>query len=168
MTNHNTINYNFLRQNQIIPIRTRTTCFYNSLFPTTIRDWNNLPLVVSSAISVTCFKNALNKTDEVNTSKIPYSLGHSYEETLHTRLRLGLCVLNKHLYNYNLCLSKCCDHCDGNKIEDAEHYLLKCSRYTTPRITLLLNVKHIICPDINITLLRDLCPTYLTNSYCGK
>jgi predicted nucleic acid-binding Zn ribbon protein len=68
-------------------------------------------------------------------------------------------VLNKHLYNYNLCLSKLCDHCDGNKIEDAEHYLLKCSRYTTPRITLLLNVKLIICPDINITLLRDLCPT---------
>jgi hypothetical protein len=27
--------------------------------------------VASSAISVTCFKNALNKTDEVNTSKKP-------------------------------------------------------------------------------------------------
>ena len=103
--------------------------------------------------------NALNKTDEVNTSNIPYSLGLNYEKILHTRLHLGLCVLNKHLYSYNLCLSKFCDHCDGNKIEDAEHYLLKCSRYTTPRITLLLNVKLIICPDINITLLRDLCPT---------
>jgi hypothetical protein len=79
MTNHNTLNYNFLRQNQIIPIRTRTTCFYNSFFPATIRDWSNLLLVVSSAISVTCFKNALNKTDEVNTSKIPYSLGLNYE-----------------------------------------------------------------------------------------
>ena len=69
MTNHNTLNYNFWRQNQIIPIRTRTTCFYNSFFPVSIRDWNNLLLVVSAAISVTCFKNALNKTDEVNTSK---------------------------------------------------------------------------------------------------
>ena len=69
MTNHNTLNYNFQRQNQIIPIRTRTTCFYNSFFPATKRNWNNLPLVVSSAISVTCFKNALNKTDEANTSK---------------------------------------------------------------------------------------------------
>ena len=71
MTNHNTLNYNFRRQNQIIPIRTRTTCFYNSFFPATIQDWNNLPSVASSAISVTCFKNALNKTDEVNTSKKP-------------------------------------------------------------------------------------------------
>jgi hypothetical protein len=35
MTNHNTLNYNFWRQNQIIPIRTRTTCFYNSFFPAT-------------------------------------------------------------------------------------------------------------------------------------
>ena len=91
-----------------------------------------------------------------------YSLGHSYEEILHTRLRLGLSGLNKRLFSYNLCLNKFCDHCDGSKIEDTEHYLLKCSRYTTPRITLLLNVKHIICPDINITLLRDLCSTYLT------
>ena len=122
-------------------------------------------MVVSSDISVTCFKNALNKTDEVNTSKELYSLGLNYEKILHTRLRLGLLGLNKHLYSYNLCLSKFCDHCDGNKIEDTKHYLLKCSRYTTPRITLLLNVKHIICPDINIPLLRDLCPTYLTNSY---
>ena len=139
MTNHNTLNYNFRRQNQIIPIRTRTTCFYNSFFSVTIRDWNNLPSVVSSAISVTCFKNALNKTGEANTSKTLYS-----------------CGLNKHLFSYNLCLRKFCDHCYGNKIEDTAHYLLKCSRYTTPRFTLLLNVKHIICPDINKTLLRDL------------
>jgi hypothetical protein len=81
---------------------------------------------------------------------------------LHTRPHLGLSGLNKHLFSYNLCLSKFCHHCDGNKIEDTEHYLLKCSRYTTPRMTLLLNVKHIICPDINITLLQDLSPTYLT------
>ena len=48
-------------------------------------------------------------------------------------------------------MSKFCDHCDSSKIEYTEHYLLKCSR---PRITLLLNVKHSICPD--------LFPTYLT------
>ena len=91
-----------------------------------------------------------------------YSLGHSYEKILHTRLRPGLSGLNKHLFSYNLCLSKFCDHCDGNKIEDTEHYLLKCSRYTTHIITLLLIVKHIICPNISITLLWDICPTYLT------
>ena len=119
--------------------------------------------MVSSAISDTCFKNALNKIDEVNTSKKKlYWLGHSYEKILHTRLRLGLSGLNKHLFSYNLCLRKFCDHCYGNKIEDTAHYLLKCSRYTTTRFTLLLNVKHIICPDINITLLRDLFPTCLT------
>jgi hypothetical protein len=65
------------------------------------------------------------------------------------------CHILRRTLSYNLCLSKFCDHCDGNKIEDTEYYLLKCSGYTTPRITLLLNVKH-ICPGINITLLRDL------------
>jgi len=67
------------------------------------------------------------------------------------------------LNSYNLCLSKFCDHCDGNKIEDTEHYLLKCSGYTTPRITLLLNVKHIY-PGINITLLRDLAKIIIEGS----
>jgi hypothetical protein len=33
-----------------------------------------------------------------------YSLGHSYEKILHTRLRLGLSRLSKHLFSYNLCL----------------------------------------------------------------
>jgi len=51
--------------------------------------------VVSSAISVTRFKNALNKADEANTSKKLYSLGHSYEKIVHTKLRLGPSGLKK-------------------------------------------------------------------------
>lgn len=28
--------------------------------------------------------------------------------------------------------------------------------------TLLLGIKHILCPELNITLLRDLCPAHLS------
>jgi len=42
------------------------------------------------------------------------------------------------------------------------HYLLHCNRYTVSRTTLLLGIEHILCPELNITLLRDLCPTHLS------
>jgi hypothetical protein len=52
--------------------------------------------------------------------------------------------------------------CNGNQTETTEHYLLQCNRYTISRTTLLLGIKHILCPELNITLLRDLCPTHLS------
>ena len=80
----------------------------------------------------------------------------------HTRLGLGLSSLNEHLFKYNLCLSKFCEQCSGNHTETTELYLLHCNRYTVSRSTLLLGIKHILCPALNITLLRDLCPTHLS------
>jgi len=50
---------------------------------------------------------------------------------------------------------------NGNHTETTEHYLLHCNRYTVSRTTLLLGIKHILCPELNITLLRDICPTHL-------
>ena len=91
-----------------------------------------------------------------------YSVGHGYEQITHTRLRLGLSSLNEHLFKYNLCLSKCCEQCSGNHTETTELYLPHCNRYSVSRSTLLLGIKHILCPVLNITLLRDLCPTHLS------
>ena len=81
----------------------------------------------------------------------------------HTRLRPGLSSLNEHLFKYNLSLSKFCEQCNRNHTETTEHYLPHCNRYTVSRTTLLLGIKHILCPELNITLLRDLCPTHLSN-----
>ena len=42
LINHNTNNYNFRRQNYILPPQSRTATFSSSFFPATIRDWNAL------------------------------------------------------------------------------------------------------------------------------
>jgi hypothetical protein len=91
-----------------------------------------------------------------------YSIEYGYEKITHTRLRLGLSSLNEHLFKYNLCLRTFCEQCSGNHTETTKLYLLHCNRYTAPRSTLLLGIRHILCPELNITLLRDLCPTHLS------
>ncbi len=161
MLSHNTQNYNLRRNHQVLPLRSRTAFFHNSFLLSSIRDWNSLPFDIVTANSIHIFKNKLKKTEEVSTKRV-YSLGHGYSKTIHTRLRLGLSGLNSHLFKYNLSHNKYCNFCPGNRVENSEHYLLKCDQYTNARTFLLLEVKRIICPDINISLLRDLCPTYLT------
>lgn len=160
LTNHNTQNYDLRRHSQLIPLRARTVSFYNSFLLATIRDWNSIPPEIASAKSVSILKTSLKKLYGA-TTKFVYSLGNGYEKIIHTRLRLQLSGLNQHLFKYNLSLNKFCNQCAGNHIETTEHYLLRCDRYTNSRISLLLGLKNILCPDLNITLLRDLCPTYL-------
>ena len=161
LSSQNTQHYGLRRPSQLIPIRARTAIYYNSFLPATIRDWNSLSKGVLSARSVPCFKKLLQHMDGQKTNPV-YSLGHGYAKITHTRLRLGLSSLNEHLFKYNLSLNKFCEQCNGNHTETTEHYLLHCNRYIVSRTTLLLDIKHILCPELNITLLRDLCPTHLS------
>ena len=108
-----------------------------------------------------CFEKLLQQTDGKKTNHV-YSLGHGYEKNTHTKLRLGLSSLNEHLFKYNLSLKKFCEHGNGNHTKTTEHYLLHCNRCTVSRTTLLLGIKRILCPCLNITLLRDLCPIHLS------
>ncbi|VDI74910.1 Hypothetical predicted protein [Mytilus galloprovincialis] len=158
---HNTENYNLRRHANLIPIRSRTVAYYNSFLLATIRDWNSLSAELITATSLASFKRLLKKNSNLCSKKI-YSRGHGYEKKIHARLRLGLSALNDHLYKYNLTLNRFCDFCPGNCIENTEHYLIHCARYTNYRITLLLGIKNLLCPDINIAMLRDLCPNYLS------
>ncbi|CAC5380462.1 unnamed protein product [Mytilus coruscus] len=158
---HNTANYNLRRHANLIPIRSRTVAYYNSFLLATIRDLNSLSAELMSATSLASFKRLLKKNLNLCSKKI-YSRGHGYEKKIHTRLRLWLSALNDHLYKYDLTLNRFCDFCPGNRIESTGHYLIHCARYTNYRITLLLGIKNLICPDINIAMLRDLCSNYLS------
>jgi hypothetical protein len=90
------------RPSQLIPIRARTTTYYNSFLPATIRD-------VLSARSVPCFKTLLQQTDGQKANPV-YSLEYGYENITDTRLRLGLSSLNEHLLK-----------CNGNHTETTQH-----------------------------------------------
>lgn len=50
----------------------------------------------------------------------------------------------------------------------ADHYLLRCSRFEIHRIALLLNLQYIICPGINVMMLRDLCVQYIKQNIYGN
>ena len=52
--------------------------------------------------------------------------------------------------------------CNGNDTETTEHHLLHCSQSTVSRTTMLLSINRILCPELNITLSRDISPTYLS------
>jgi hypothetical protein len=64
LSSHNTQNYDLRRPSQLILIRAKTTIYYNSFLPATIRDWNSLPKGVLSARSVPCSKTLFQQTED--------------------------------------------------------------------------------------------------------
>jgi hypothetical protein len=64
----------------------------------------------------------LQQTDGQRTNPV-YSLGHSHEQNIHTRLRLGLSSLSEHVFKYNLPLYKFCQQCTGNHTGATEYYI---------------------------------------------
>ena len=162
LRSHNVNNYNLRRDNQLIQPQARTNYFSNSFFPSTIRDWNSLPQNTTSVLSVNLFKKSLKSAEGLEINKNPlFSVGHRTGKTIHTRLRLGLSGLNDHLFKYNLSRSRFCEHCHSNSIENSEHYFLFCDRFSHIRDYLLTTVKNIICPNINVNLLLNLCPAHI-------
>ena len=52
--------YNFRNQNNIQSIATRTNYYFNSFLPSTIREWNSIPLDTRNSGSIETFKRKLN------------------------------------------------------------------------------------------------------------
>jgi len=71
-----------------------------------------------------------------------------------------LSILNEHIFKYNRTHSKFWDQCNKNHTETNKHCLLHCNQCTVSRTTLLLGIKHILCPDLNISPLQGLCPIH--------
>lgn len=125
------------RDNYIIPA-SRTASYYNSYFPTTLRDWNLLDQNLRSASSLNIFRKTINNNlreisvppkyfSNIQTSR----LGQIY----HARLRLECSSLNYHLYSKNIIDSPLCT-C-GN-VENTFHYLMICPKYRYIRERYLL------------------------------
>ena len=116
LVNHNTENYDFRRKDFVLPLYTRAVKQQSSYFPATIRDYNVLPSFIKDSNSLNNFKDLVcQHLNEFNRKKI-YS-----RKINHTRLRLGLSGLNKHLYSYNLIPSRLCKKRSHSKPETSEH-----------------------------------------------
>ena len=92
----NASRYNLRNSNKTQTIASRTTLFYNSCLPSTIRDWNRLNPDIRNASTLDAFKHKLKQ----NLPVIPkhYYSGIRKYQILHTRIRTGCSLLKNDLF----------------------------------------------------------------------
>ena len=125
----------------------RSQLYYNSFLPSTIRDWNNLPIETRNLTSIASFKQKLN----ANIITLPkyYFEGKRIGQIHHARLRTNCSSLNYHLFSKNIVDDPLC-LCGA--IEDSKHFLLTCDRYRDLRQVLLDNILPFCEPTLDTLL----------------
>ena len=143
--------YNLRNANDIRTINTRTTKYYNSFLPSTIREWNTLPEEQRTSATPLSFKAQINQ----HSTRIPkyYNSGDRQSQILHTRLRTKCSCLNYDIYLRNLRDSPLCSCGD---IETSEHYFLQCCRYHLQRHEMLSNISQLCHVSIDVLLFGDI------------
>ena len=111
--------YNLRNSNNIQNVPARSNYYYNSFLPSTIRDWNSLPLDTRNSESLASFKRKLNS--RITRTFVPkfYYTGNRKLQVLLTRLRTNCSSLNHDLFLKNITDSPLC-RCGG--IENVEHF----------------------------------------------
>lgn len=129
--------YNLRNSNDTIGISARTSLYFSSFFPSSIREWNNLPLNIRNLPTLSMFKNYLSR-DKKTTPKYFY-FGDRKLQILHTRLRTKCSSLNYHLFLKNISPSPLCE---CGQMETNFHYFFECNRFRTCREKLLGNLNN--------------------------
>lgn len=150
--------YNLRNSNDLQTIDARTTLYYNSFLPSSVRAWNNLPLEVKQAESANSFKYLLNKDKEL----VPkhYYVGTRNAQILHARLRTNCSSLNLDLFLKNISDSPLC-RCGS--VENTQHFFFHCRRYQFQRLELLNSISQYHIPSLQLLLYGDSSLSYETN-----
>ena len=137
--------YNLRNSTDIPLIHCKTSLYYNSLIPSSIRAWNSLAPTLQSADSVQQFKRLL-----CNTPKLPmyFNTGPRHLQIIHTRLRLGCSSLNYDLFRKNIVPSQAC-LC--GEVESVRHFMLTCPLFNIHGTHMLTTI-HSLVPGTAITL----------------
>ena len=122
--------YRLRNSNDIRTIHANTNLYYNSFYPSTIRDWNNLPQEIKQSTSVASFKYQLNKATQRRAPPKFFSAGSRLGQILHARIRMACSSLNSDLYRKNIVPSPSCA-CGG--FESAYHFFFICPKYNATR-----------------------------------
>ena len=127
----NAISHHNLRSsNDIHTIRSNTSLYHNSFLPSTLRQWNSLPVEVRQLITLSSFKTFLKK--DLQSVPTYYYCGSRKAQILYARLRTGCSSLNMDLFHKNIPESPLC-RCGS--IEYTQHYFFHCKFYQGPRNT---------------------------------
>ena len=99
-------------------------------------EWNKLDVQIRRSESFLSFKNSLLKIGQP-TAKPTYNIHNPIGLKFLTRLRLGLCHLNKHKFKHNFqdCVNPLCS-C-SLEIKSLSLFFLDCHHFTNTRATLL-------------------------------
>ena len=142
--------YNLRNAQDIRNIRSRTSLYYNSFLPSTLRQWNNLSTETRQSNSLNSFKCILKK-DKPSVPRY-YYFGSRKAQSLHTRLRTGCSSLNLDLFLKNISESPMCS---CGSIEDTQHFFFHCNLYLRQRRLLLNSVSNYCTPTLHILLHGD-------------
>ena len=146
--------------------KSRITCFKRSFLPSSIKEWNQIPIEIRNSPTLQNFKTKITKVFYSEKNKL-FSSCTGPNGINHSRLRMGLSALNSHRHNYSLINYKNCVYCNAPK-EDALHYFLQCSYWHSQRVDLLTGLCSLIAPGIHYTLLPQLDAAYTLNLFlCG-
>jgi hypothetical protein len=129
------------REHSLIPIRAKSTKYYNSFIPSSVRKWNTLDITIKSATSLDSFKRTLKKSMFKNTTGRFYNKSKGKASVNHTRIRLGLSALKHQLYTYGIVAIPTCTLCNNDEDETPMHYLLECSKHAACRQDLLSRLR---------------------------
>ena len=136
--------------NYMVPI-TRTTFYFNSFLPSTLREWNSLNIISRNSTTLASFKRTLSTPS--NVPQYFYAIQTSrIGQILHTRIRLECSSLNQHLCKNNLINSP---NCTCGLVESVAHYFLFCPRYTHIRQRYFGNVTFPVTVNTLLYCLTD-------------
>lgn len=111
---------------------TRIASFHRSFLPSTIRQWNLLPLPIRDITSRQDFARQVWQRFGSLEPPTFHSHGSKTGNILHTRLRIGLSTLNAHLFQICHIISSPSCKC-GHHNEDTTHYILYCPLHNNHR-----------------------------------
>ena len=117
-------------------LNTKHNFFKNSIFPSTIIEWNNLDPQLTNSENFSVFKNNILKFIRPSPNSV-YNCHNPRGVCLITSLGLGLSNLRNYKFKHGFqdTLNPLCS-C-GNDVESTEHFLLHCPQFVNERRTLL-------------------------------
>ena len=148
----NASRYNLRKSNDTQTVASRTTLFYNSFLPSSIRDWNRLNPDIRNAGTLDAFKFKLNQ----NLPVIPkhYYSGIRKNQIWHTRIRTGCSSLKNDLFLKNIIDTPLCT-CNSGEVENAYHFFFISQLYNHLRVELRQSIAQYCNMTLDVLLRGD-------------
>ena len=143
--------HNLRNNSDIRNVRTRTSLYENSFFPSTIKLWNELSNEIRNLPNLEQFIYRLKREFYVPKPPVWYSYGDRKYNIVLCRLRNRCSILKADLFRCSLVDSPACQ-C-GFPNETCQHFFFSCSKYNDHRLVLFSSIEEIGILNASLNLL---------------